>query len=96
MARFDLRLTDAEYQRMTPRRLAALIKRKELETTRQDWRAAMIASIIANVNRDPRMRREPFTPDDFMPKFEPIRRQTTEEIADTLKTVVDICGVKRG
>lgn len=31
------------------------------------WRAGLIASTIANANRDPRKRRKPFTVQDFMP-----------------------------
>jgi hypothetical protein len=40
---------------------------------RQDWRAAMLASVIANVNRGPDT--EPFQPIDFMPfhKKEPAK-----------------------
>lgn len=34
---------------------------------RADVRAAMIASVIANANRDPKRKPSPFTIDDFMP-----------------------------
>lgn len=37
---------------------------------RADWRAAMIASTIANVHRDPKRKREPYTIEDFMGKFD--------------------------
>ena len=37
---------------------------------RADLRMAVLASLIANANRDPDKRREPFTPADFMPRFE--------------------------
>lgn len=36
---------------------------------RADWRAGLVASTIANANRDPKKRREPFTPKDFMPEW---------------------------
>lgn len=36
---------------------------------RADWRAGLVASTIANANRDPKKRREPFEPTDFMPKW---------------------------
>jgi hypothetical protein len=39
---------------------------------RADLRMAIVAALIANVNRDPKKQREPFTVDDFMPKFDPI------------------------
>lgn len=38
---------------------------------RGDMRAALIASIIANVNRDPKKRPQPYELKDFMLKFEP-------------------------
>lgn len=36
---------------------------------RADLNAAMITSMLANIHRDPKRRREPYTPADFMPKF---------------------------
>ena len=37
---------------------------------RGDLQAGIVASTVANVNRDPDKRREPFSPHDFMPKWE--------------------------
>jgi flagellar basal body rod protein FlgC len=37
---------------------------------RDDWRAGMIASTIANVNRDSKKKGSPYKPQDFMPKYE--------------------------
>jgi hypothetical protein len=37
---------------------------------RQDIQAAMIVSAIANVNRDPKKQKRPYSPNDFMPKFD--------------------------
>jgi hypothetical protein len=34
----------------------------------EDWRMAQLLALIANVNRDPKKRRRPFTPEEFMPK----------------------------
>jgi len=39
-----------------------------------DFRAAIIASIIANVNRDPKKKPTPYKPQDFMPS----RRNKTQ------------------
>lgn len=38
---------------------------------RADLRAGIITATIANANRDPEKHSSPFTPDDFMPKFDP-------------------------
>ena len=37
---------------------------------RADLRAGLVASVIAEVYRDPKHRPEPFTPADFMPAFD--------------------------
>jgi hypothetical protein len=37
---------------------------------RADLNAGIIASVIANVNRDARKRKEPFTAKDFMPEYD--------------------------
>jgi hypothetical protein len=38
---------------------------------RSDIQAALLASVIANVNRDPRKRRRPYEIKDFLLRFEP-------------------------
>ncbi len=37
---------------------------------RADLRAAIVAMVMANATRDEKKRREPFSIDDFMPKFD--------------------------
>ncbi len=77
---------------MTVRELLARIDSRELTewkvyynmepwgTEVEDWRAGMIASVIANVNRDPKKRKEPYGPDDFVPKrVQEIEQQTPDE-----------------
>ena len=36
---------------------------------RNDVGAGIVASTIANVNRDPKKRKKPFSPSDFVPQF---------------------------
>ena len=46
-----------------------------------DLRAGIVASTIANANRDPKKQRKPFTAQDFMPKWgssEPARQSPEE------------------
>jgi len=50
--------------------LGALSSRYREEQRGLDFRAAMICSVIAEVNRDRKRRPKPFTPDDFLPKEE--------------------------
>lgn len=59
--------------RMSSREISEWICFFDLEgppgEARADWRAGLIASTIANVNRDQKKRREPFGPGDFMPRW---------------------------
>lgn len=65
MARFDLGLSDAEFWSMHPARYVALVRRWDWQQRRADARAAQVAATIANVNRDPEARPEPYELDDF-------------------------------
>lgn len=46
---------------------------------RADLRSAIVASTVANVQRDPKQQREPYTAQDFMPRFEPPEEPDPEE-----------------
>lgn len=53
-------------------------------SVRGDLQAGIVASTVANVNRDPAKRSEPFSPLDFMPKWDEVTepekpRQTWEQ-----------------
>jgi len=50
-----------------------------------DQRMAQLMALIANVNRDPKRRKVPFTPDDFMPQRGP--RPAVE--VETLRPRID-------
>lgn len=59
--------------RMSSRELTEWMAYATLEpfgAERGDLRAGIVASTIANVNRDPKSRPEPFAPQDFMPLVE--------------------------
>lgn len=51
---------------------------------RADLRTGILASVIANVNRDPKQRRQPYTPADFIPSFGAL---VSEDDADEPETV---------
>lgn len=46
---------------------------------RGDLRAGIVASTVANVNRDPKKRPRPFQPRDFMPEFGESKGQSWQE-----------------
>ena len=62
----------------------------------EDWRAGMVASTIANVNRDPKKQYKPYAPGDFMPqRVEPQKEeQTWEEQAQILEMWFRTAGKK--
>jgi hypothetical protein len=64
-----LRLSDAEFLRETPYSLDLLMKRAKNADFKFFNGFAKVQAIIANVNRDPEKKREPFTEFDFMPSY---------------------------
>lgn len=58
--------------------------RYELQQEREDRRFALIATILANANRNPKRRARPFRLDDFVPRKGGTKRQTAEEQAAIL------------
>lgn len=52
---------------------------------RDDWRAALIASVIANANRDQKKRSQPYQPHDFIPDWGDGRKRGPLEVADKVK-----------
>lgn len=77
-------------QRMSSRELTEWMAFFSLEpwgTEVEDWRAGLIASTIANSYRDPKRRRKPYEPSDFMPRYEApkVQEQSWEEQARILE-----------
>ena len=51
---------------------------------RADLRAAIVASTIANVNRDSKRRPQPFKPVDFMP-YQHVEPETPERLSERIR-----------
>lgn len=60
----------SEFGSLTLPELRRLYKAWENRQAREDLRAGMIVSMIANTNRDPKTTPEPFAPWDFFPSLE--------------------------
>ncbi len=63
--------------------------------TREDWRAASVAATIANSQRDPKVRPQPYAPKDFLLRFESERlpqkpTQTWQQQKKTLLAMAKI------
>ena len=52
------------------RELNALAERYNINLERQDYHAALICALLANIYRDSDKKPEPFQPSDFMPQRE--------------------------
>ena len=68
MAVCDFGLSPDEAWRLTLPDLYALSNYNGKKEYANYYRAAMIIAAIYNVNRDPKKRKEPFTPDDILGK----------------------------
>lgn len=62
---------------------------------RADLRSGIVASVIANVNRDPKRRPRAFEPGDFMPKFEDEKpTKTARQIYQEFRDWAILAGAK--
>lgn len=73
------------------KRFNALVKRYSLDLERQYHHAGLICSVLANIYRDPKKRKKPYTAQDFMPRKEK-PRQTAEEMMRNAKAIVKSLG----
>ena len=68
----------------------ALYRREPWGEVAEDLRAGIVASTIANVNRDPKRKQKPYTPDEFMrgdawKQEEPEQEADPQEFFENLK-----------
>ena len=75
---------------------AAFYRLEPWGTEVEDWRAALITAAVANSYRDPKRRRKPYEPKDFMPQYEApeAEAQTVEEQARILEMWARLLGSK--
>lgn len=55
------------------------------------YNAALICSVLCNINRDPKKKSDPFTPDDFLPRYEnpkPAKPPSPADVATKAATVM--------
>lgn len=81
-------MQEKDFWRLTLKQFCALAGRHTARLEREDYRAALVCSVLANVNRDEKKRRQPFTPEDFMPgKARPQKQQTTDDMLNMVKVL---------
>ncbi|MDD4986684.1 MAG: hypothetical protein PHQ43_13065 [Dehalococcoidales bacterium] len=88
IARYDLQLSEAEFWDMSVDEFDALLKRHNLRLEREDARAALICSVMANIFRG---KGKPYRVKDFMPG-KAKRKQTPAEMVEILKGFTAIRG----
>ncbi len=54
------------------------------------WRSGMIASTIANVNRDTKKQRKAYTPEDFMPTLDKQPEQEPDPAANSRRMLAQV------
>ena len=68
------------------------------EQERLDRRSALICFVLAEINRDKKKKPQPFTVDDFMPKYEAVsvkqKEQSPEDMKEQAKIITQILGGK--
>lgn len=73
----------------------ALWRRDPWGEQRDDLRTGIVASLIANVNRDPKRRSAPFKPEEFMPYFErPDQEEASQDLSRRIRAALKNAGQK--
>jgi len=92
IGRFDLRLTDEQFWRLTPKEYAALIERWRQNQDLEFQRMGTIAALIQNAYRG---KGKALTPADFNPftaKKISRRKKTSPELLKTIETINRLMG----
>lgn len=63
---------------------------------RADLRAGIICSVMANLQSDPKKRKKPFTPVDFMPDFLEVSRPPADDLTQQIKRAFSQFPKKQG
>ena len=80
---YDLRLTDGQFWQLTLKEYMKLADRLLADRERQDYRAALVCTVVANAHRD--SKQKPYRPQDFMPKKK--RSKTAQEMLEHVKVL---------
>ena len=66
---YDYGLTSEAFWNLTPAQFYSLSKSLEEDELQQDFRFGIVATLIANANRNPKKRSKPFDWTDFFPRW---------------------------
>jgi hypothetical protein len=94
LGRVELGLSESDFWQLTLRQFAAMMARVWERERRADLRIGILASLIANANRDPKKRQQPFTAFDFFPQLHvpTSPAQHSEELAKKAVRITQLLG----
>lgn len=81
---------------LTPEEFGYEYEGWKLREEKADRRVARICAVIANVNRNTKKRPEPFTEEDFIPKFDVPEKKTNDELFNSVLAINKAFGGKGG
>jgi len=87
-------LSEGEFWRLTPRLFSSLLDRYIARLETEDYHAALIASVLAEIHRDRDKRTQPYEPMDFMPTRRPRtpKNQTVKEQMKSAEVITRVLG----
>lgn len=91
---YIIELKPNDFWQLTPSELDALYTAWETRKELEDRRIARICATLANVNRNAKKRKNPYTEDDFMPKAK--QTQTPEQMLEIVKALNNAYGGSGG
>jgi hypothetical protein len=94
VARYDLRLTDAEFWDCTLPELELLLGRHQEAFRVSHSPASMVCALLANINRDSSQKPDPFTPSDFMPGEESRPGEPAPDMAEKVARIAALFGAQ--
>lgn len=88
-------LSESHFWDLTPGEVDEILHEAIEEWRAKDrsaaYNAALICSVLCNCHRDSKAHPEPFTPDDFLPKYGPPPKPPTQaEVASKARNVMDV------
>jgi hypothetical protein len=86
-----LGFTEARFRRFTLAQYIAIVEHRSQRDRFSLYGPAMVCSVVANVNRDQKKRRRPFTVEDFLPPDPGKRKPNMSEGGQTPEQMLAIC-----
>jgi hypothetical protein len=97
VGRYNLHLSESELQSIKLEQFNALLDRWESEQEWENYRVALICSVLCNINKGKNTKA--FSPKDFMPYKQKPKQQTPQEMLNIIQGFQmyhDIKGEKNG